>query len=79
MTSNSTGMYINRMQEASTKLAWDDESPSTFSHLITHWVPSGDSKLFNELVGEQVWRIDRYGNYPCSENEEGTQLGSDEW
>ena len=34
--------------------------------------------MSNELQSEQVWRIDRYGNYPCRENEERTQLGSDE-
>ena len=44
MTSNSTGMYINRMLLASTKLAKDEDSPNTFSHSIKHQVPSGYSK-----------------------------------
>ena len=26
-----------------------------------------------------MWRTDSYVNYPRGENEEGTQLGSDEW
>ena len=26
-----------------------------------------------------MWRTDSYGNYPRGKNEEGTQLGSDEW
>ena len=45
MTSNSTGMYVNRMEEASTKLAKDEDSPNTFFHSRTHRVPPGDSKI----------------------------------
>ena len=43
MTSNSTGMYINRLWEASTKLATDEDSPNNFSHSTTHQALSGYS------------------------------------
>ena len=43
MTSNSTGMYINRQKEANTKLVWGNDSPNTFSHSITHQVSSAYS------------------------------------
>ena len=43
MTSNSTGMYVNRMKKASGKLALDDDSPNAFFHFETHQVPSGCS------------------------------------
>ena len=48
MTSNSTGMYVNRMEEASTKLAKDEDSPKTFFHsrtLESILNPPGDSKI----------------------------------
>ena len=35
--------------------------------------------MFNELESQQVWQIKNYGKDPRGKNEEGTQLGSDEW
>ena len=39
----------------------------------------GSLWVFNELEGEDVWRIKICGKDPRDENEEGTQLGCDEW
>ena len=77
MTNNSTGMYTNRMQIASMKLARDDDPPNTFFPFRN--TQPGSLRVFNELVGEHVWQTDSYSNYPRDENEERTQLGSDEW
>ena len=48
MTSNSTGMYINRMEKASSKLAKDERSLDAFLHFGTHLVPSGYSTSSKE-------------------------------
>ena len=58
------------------KLAQDDDSLNTFFLFCN---TPGSLWAFDDLVGEQVWRTDSYGNYPRGENEEGAQLGSDEW
>ena len=64
MTSNSTGMYINRLKEASTKLAKDEDSPNAFFHSTTHKVPSGfsTSSLVNksgELTATATIHVER--------------------
>ena len=58
------------------KLAQDDDSLNTFFLFCN---TPGSLWAFDDLVGEQVWRTDSYGNCPRGENEEGAQLGSDEW
>ena len=78
MTNNSTGMYTNRMQIACMKLASTGRWPSEYFFPFRNTQP-GSLRVFNELVGEHVWQTDSYGNYPRGENEERTQLGSDEW
>ena len=65
MTSNSTGMYLNRLQKASTKLEKDEGYLQFQNTLGSLWV-------FNELVREEAWQIESYGNYPCGENEDET-------
>ena len=64
MTSNSTGMYINRLWKASKKLSKDDDSPNAFSHSITHPVPSRystSSKVnkFGELTATATIHVAR--------------------
>ena len=36
-------------------------------------------RVFNYFEGQQVWRNKNYGKHPRGKNEEGTQLGSDQW
>ena len=64
MTSNSTGMYTNRLYEASRKLAKDEDSPNTFSHSKSHKVLSGystSSKVnkFGELTATATIHVAR--------------------
>ena len=72
MTSNSTGMYINRMLQASTKLAKDEDSPNTFSHLIKHQVPSGYSTIS---------KVNKSGELTAAATIHVARMkkGSDEW